>query len=307
MIPNSLECSLSFNTKLCCVDFTMVISRTALYMFRYNLTKAVYFASLAICVQGWSAPALTQVPLNMRNKSSQRKAAFSTTITTRTTTTSSLNAVAQPFGKQEYWEGLYKEQDAASDFSWYAGWKDLEPFVSEWITPDQKVLIPGVGIDSLITDMYDVGYTQLAAFDYAPESIAHCQRMLGADRKVDLRTADARDLHVYASESFDAVIDKGTLDAVFLAGDDKEERLDSLTRAISELARVLKPGGIFFSLSGICVEPLQSAALWTDTDFDTCCCWEALTPADGSLYTTADGYTSNNVDGTLLVWKKVAA
>jgi SAM-dependent methyltransferase len=266
-----------------------------MYMFRCNLTTAVYLTSLAICVHGWSPPALMPVPFSVRNKRSQ-KAGFSTT---RSKTTM-MNAVAQPFGRQEYWENLYKDQDAEESFSWYAGWNDLEPFISEWISPAHKVLIPGVGIDSLITDMYDADYEQLTAFDYAPESIAHCQHMLGPDREVDLRTADARDLP-YASESFDAVIDKGTLDAVFLAGDDTDERLDSLTRAISELARVLKPGGIFFSLSGICVEPLQSAALWTDSD-----CWEALTPIDGSLYTTADGYTSNNVDGTLLVWRKVA-
>jgi SAM-dependent methyltransferase len=267
-------------------------------MFRCNLVSVVYLASLTNCAHGWSAPALVPLPFRLRKRPHSPKAAFSTI--TITTTTTSRNAVAQPFGRQEYWEGLYKEQDKSESFSWYAGWNDLEPFISEWIPRASKVLIPGVGIDSILTDMYDAGYEQLAAFDYAPESIAHCQHMLGADRTVDLRTADCRDLP-YDSESFDAVIDKGTLDAVFLAGDDPDERLDSLTRAISELARVLTPGGIFWSLSGICVEPLQSVAIWTDSD-----CWEALTPTDGSLYTTADGYTSNNVDGTLLVWRKLA-
>jgi SAM-dependent methyltransferase len=258
----------------------------AMYLFRCHLMTAVYLASLAIGAHGWSAPARVPVPFTVRQRSS--------------TTSLFAGGVAQPFGRQEYWEGLYQDQDADSDFSWYAGWNDLEPFVAEWIAPDQKVLIPGVGIDSILTDMYDAGYEQLTAFDYAPESIAHCQHMLGDDRRVHLRTADCRDLP-YASESFDAVMDKGALDAVFLAGDDKDERLDSLTRAISELARVLKPGGIFWSLSGICMEPLQSAALWTASVR-----WEALTPTDGSLYTTADGYTSNNVDGTLLVWRKLA-
>jgi SAM-dependent methyltransferase len=253
-------------------------------MFRCNLITTVYLASLSVCAHGWSAP----VPFNVR-KHSQK---------TFSVTTTSIYGVAKPFGKQEYWEGFYKEQGADS-FSWYAEWKDLEPLISEWIPPESKVLIPGVGIDSLVRDMYDAGYEQLTAFDYAPESIAHCQTMLEPDRAVDLRTADARDLACYASESFDAVIDKGTLDAVFLAGDNIDERQESLRRAISELARVLRPGGIFWSLSGLCDEPLQSSALWTDSD-----CWEAVT--DGSLFTTADGYTSNNVDGTLLVWKKLS-
>jgi SAM-dependent methyltransferase len=250
---------------------------------RCNLTTAVYLASLSLCAHGWSAP----LAFTARKRSQK---AFSTTTT--------IYSVAQPFGQQEYWQDFYKEQDYADSFSWYAEWNDLEPLISEWISPQHKVLIPGVGIDSLVRDMYDAGYEQLTAFDYAPESISHCQHMLGEGRAVDLSTADARNLG-YASASFDAVIDKGTLDAVFLAGDNMDERQESLTRAISELARVLRPGGIFWSLSAICVEPLQSSALWMNPN-----CWEAVT--DGSLYTTADGYTSNNVDGTLLVWRKLS-
>jgi SAM-dependent methyltransferase len=294
-IPNSCESKISIisssliarrhNKKIECTMATTF--RKA--MSRCNLITAVYLASLSVCAHGWSTP--VPLPFSGRKQRSQ-KAASSTTI---------MYSVAQPFGRQEYWEGFYKDQSNANEtsFSWYAGWNDLEPLISEWIAPAQNVLMPGVGIDSLVRDMYDAGYEQLTAFDYAPESIAHCQRMLGKDRTVDLSTADARDLP-YASESFDAVIDKGTLDAVFLAGDDMDERLDSLTRALAELDRVLRPGGIFWSLSAICVEPLQSAPLWKDTD-----CWEAVT-TDGSLYTTADGYTSNNVDGTLLVWRKLS-
>jgi SAM-dependent methyltransferase len=264
---------------------------------RFNLIAVVYLASLSVYSHGW----VTTLSLNGRRSSPSLSTLYSISTKLqakhlRATLLFSTPSRGSSFGRQEYWEGFYKEHDADS-FSWYAEWDDLEPLISEFISPESEILIPGVGIDSLVRDMYDAGYERLAAFDYAPESIVHCQNMLGSGRTVDLRTSDARDLP-YASECFDAVIDKGTLDAVFLAGDNMAEKQDSLTRAISELDRVLRPGGIFWSLSNICIEPLQASAIWADSDR-----WEAMT--DGSLYTTAGGYTSNNVDGTLLVWRKL--
>jgi len=219
-----------------------------------------------------------------------------------------LNAIAQPFGRRSYWENVYQEQGNVS-FSWYASWNDLEPLVAEWVAPSDRVLIPGVGVDSsLLCQMYDAGYQQLAAFDYVAESIVHCRTQLGPDRvAVHLSTADARDLHQYETASFDAVLDKGALDAVFLAGETVEARHASLAQALAELARVLRPGGVFWSLSGVCVDSLRAAPLWTNTkdgDGADAQSWQVL--ADGSsVYTTADGYTSNNVDGTLLAWRKL--
>jgi len=42
-----------------------------------------------------------------------------------------------------------------------------------------------------------------------------------------------------------------------------------------------------------------------DVDDDENGCWEVLN--DGSsLFATSDGYTSNNIDGTLLVYRKTS-
>ena len=111
--------------------------------------------------------------------------------------------------------------------------------------------------------------------------------------KIDLRVADARDLP-YSDEQFDSIIDKGTFDAVYLAGNSSQERVAILEQALVELDRILKPGGTFWSLSAICTDALQISP--------TLSTW--INQADGSLYITEDGYTSNNLDGTLLVWSK---
>ena len=71
--------------------------------------------------------------------------------------------------------------------------------------------------------------------------------------------------------------------------------------AVSELARVVKVGGIVCSVTAACVDDVQRS-------FDACNdnmngCWKQI--RDGILYTTEDGYTSNNVDATILVWQRI--
>ena len=232
---------------------------------------------------------------------------------TKTTTTStasihnhpsSSSSLVQPFGRQEYWESFYDQPDA-DDFSWYASWEDMEPFVREWMplgknkggdekNYDGTVLVPGIGSDAvLLQSLYNAGYAQLAAFDYAPSSIAHCRTQLAATNlsdHIDWAVADATQTLPYSSDSMALVLDKGTLDAIYIAD------TSWLAMAVTQLQRVVAPGGIFWSLSGICTEALRGLDCWQG--------WEVCADSTVHLVTTRDGYTSNNLDGDLLVWRK---
>lgn len=217
--------------------------------------------------------------------------------------------IAQPFGRQDYWESLYDQEN--TDFSWYSSWEDMEPFVLEWQPPPLDnhdastvaVLVPGVGSDaSLLQSLYHAGYTRLAAFDYAPSSIAHCQRQLAGSPlggTVDLAVADATQRLPYPAESMHLILDKGTLDSIYIAGSTPVAKVDLLRRAVRQLQRVLMPGGIFWSLSGICTH-----ALLLHDDLDVWEGWEPCADTTQELVMTADGYASNSLDGNLLVWRK---
>jgi hypothetical protein len=220
-----------------------------------------------------------------------------------------LSSFADPsnsqFGRQDYWNRVYQQE---ANFSWYAGFKELEPFLEEFLgSKDSHVLLPGVGNDgATLVGMYDAGYVHLSAMDYAAEGIERCREMLGTNRLiqddrnssssggVDLVVADARTLQgVFDTHS---VFEKGTLDAIYLSGGrDKEMCNRYLNMAISELARTLKPGGVWISLAAVVVDQIQDSFQERD--------WIALVLKD-DFYATVDGYTSNNIDGTLLVWKK---
>eukprot|EP00980_Cylindrotheca_fusiformis_P004377 scaffold925_cov129-Cylindrotheca_fusiformis.AAC.30 len=206
-------------------------------------------------------------------------------------------------GRQDYWNAVYKEE---ASFSWYAGWDDIQPFCADFFEKDSRVLLPGVGNDATVADMFNGGYIHLTAMDYAPEGIERCREMLGESRVktesqstgVELLVADARDLtNIFEDHLFDAILEKGTLDAIFLSGGkDKKEAQKNLSMAISELGRCVKPGGIFFSITAVAVDQVQ-------TTFNGMEEWDCLVDKD-SLYVTEDGYASNNIDANLLVFRK---
>ena len=168
------------------------------------------------------------------------------------------------------------------------------------LVPDRsaRVLLPGVGNDEAMVDMYDAGWTSLTAFDYSEEAVACAARLFGDERLqngVALNVADAKKLP-YAP-GFDAALDKGTLDAVYLSGGrDAEDRMKNLQCAVNELGRVIRPGGVVLSVTGAAADHLP-AAFTAQSDV-----WRVLW--DGSPHITEDGFASINVDATLLAWER---
>jgi len=229
------------------------------------------------------------------------------------------------FGRKSYWNDFYEKE---SDFRWYSDWTDIEPFFNELVPCERsdrkgggqqqlktRVLLPGIGNDASMVDMYDFGYRHMSAFDYAEAGIACAKdffgervlpppndctedesmsfRLLGEDG-VDLRVADARTLP-YADDSFDAALEKGALDAIYLSGASNKELASTyLDMTVKELARVICEGGIVMSITAACADAVRES--FSNSD------WEVI--RDGEFYVSSDGFTSNNVDATIFAWKR---
>lgn len=242
------------------------------------------------------------------------------------------------FGRMSYWDESYRreeklktDQGGSGDedenvFSWYCGWtEEMGPFFEELVpNKEAMILVPGIGNDVSIRDMFDVGgYHTIAAFDYAPEGVECAKAIFGEKRlktiaeKIDalstvsdgenkeknidevFRVCDARDLSDdYRDNTFDAVLEKGVLDSIYLSGGKKKnKRQENLGMAVSEMKRVLKEDGIIFSVTAACESAIREAF---EKDKD----WTQV--RDGEFHMTEDGYTSNNVDATMLAWKLIA-
>jgi len=221
------------------------------------------------------------------------------------------NEYESNFGRQKYWNDFYDEEN---EFCWYSPWNDISPFFKEILenhlssnnSEIPRVLLPGIGNDSSMVDMYDEGFTHLAAFDYAEEGVECAKRFFGhrllsssesrEQHGVDLRVADARNLP-YDDTSFDAVLEKGTLDAIYLSGGkDKEMAMQHLSMAVDELTRVVSEGGILFSVTAACADQIESELDLRKDD------WVMI--RDGSFFTTESGYSSNNVDAMIYAWQR---
>ena len=161
------------------------------------------------------------------------------------------------FGTKEYWDDVYAGRgDFPADcYSWYYGWDVLSKHVKQFI-PDKtsQILAPGVGNDSILVDLVQAGYKIIVGQDYSEHAVERQEELLyqvEGTAKVTMLQGDVTNLPVEWTAAFDAVIEKGLLDAVYLSGDGNVER------AASELFRVLKPGGVFISVSGVVPDDLR--------------------------------------------------
>jgi hypothetical protein len=70
-----------------------------------------------------------------------------------------------------------------------------------------------------------------------------------------------------------------------------------MDRSISELSRCVRPGGYFLSLAGVVNEQIDKAFQARQEE------WSCLV-RNGDLYVSKEGFTSNNLDGSFMVWQK---
>lgn len=161
------------------------------------------------------------------------------------------------FGTKEYWDDLYQGRGdfPAEEYSWYFGWEAYSKFVREYVSSkDSQILIPGIGNDPILLDLLQNGYNQLTATDYSEHAIERQIDLVSYQYSDDAATMlpmDARQMDEAWTDRYDAILEKGALDAIYLSGD------GNLELTVKEFERVLKPGGILLSVSGVVPEELR--------------------------------------------------
>ena len=176
------------------------------------------------------------------------------------------------YGQQTYWEQRYRDEGDAAVFEWYQGYKELRPHLDR-LLPDRSaaILDSGCGNSAFGRDMcVDGGYSRLTCVDYSPSVIAGLKQRYPEVDPAMFRVMDATDLQ-YPDFTFDAIIDKGTLDAV-MGGDlgggapaaavppgtgteagreAAQGGLSNATAILDEAKRVLVPGGKLLIISSV--------------------------------------------------------
>lgn len=61
------------------------------------------------------------------------------------------------YGDPKYWDRRYA-QSAGQMFDWLESYESLKPLISQYMRPEDKILIIGCGNSPLSEDLYDDGY-----------------------------------------------------------------------------------------------------------------------------------------------------
>lgn len=157
---------------------------------------------------------------------------------------------AEEFSSAEFWEKFFKNRGERS-FEWYGDYNSLCGVLHRYIKVPDQVLVVGCGNSELSEQLYDVGYKHLTNIDISETVVAHMNQR-NAERRPDLtfQQVDATQTP-YEDGSFQAALDKGTLDAMA-----SEEEGVLARNMLCEVCRVLSVGGRY-----VCVTLAQQSVI----------------------------------------------
>lgn len=150
-------------------------------------------------------------------------------------------STTRQYGSIAYWDNRYQSEDYL--FDWYQKWAGVKEIIKKEVSKTDKILIVGCGRSRLSEEMSKDGYTDILSTDASQVCVAANQRHYGS--KLKFEVLDITDMSRFSHGEFDVVIDKGCLDCL-LCGDNSTDR--TLT-ALKHISRVLRPGGVYISIS----------------------------------------------------------
>ncbi|KAG9396049.1 Methyltransferase domain [Carpediemonas membranifera] len=144
--------------------------------------------------------------------------------------------------KKAYWDDRFSKMKNTAD-EWLLSAEDAYELVHPFFRPESEILDLGCGLSALARLLFDKGFHNLTCIDFSHTAVTKAANR-AEGRTVEHSVMDTTHLY-YPSETFDVVIDKGTLDSV-LCGSDSFVRASA---TLQEVYRVLKPNGFFISIS----------------------------------------------------------
>ncbi|KAM5568592.1 hypothetical protein ABKV19_016241 [Rosa sericea] len=151
-----------------------------------------------------------------------------------TTTTTQQQAYGEPW----YWDNRYANESGA--FDWYQKYQSLAPIINLYV-PRHRILVVGCGNSAFSEGMGDDGYEEVVSIDISSVVIQAMQEKHSNRQDLKYLEMDVRDMNAFQTASFDAVIDKGTLDSL-LCGSNSQQ---NAAQMLSEVWRVLKDKGVY--------------------------------------------------------------
>ncbi|EGR27714.1 hypothetical protein IMG5_190700 [Ichthyophthirius multifiliis] len=166
------------------------------------------------------------------------------------------------FQTKTYWDQFFqklKEQKDESNqfFEWYGNFKEYDSVLNQFLDKNQKILNIGCGNSLFSEEMYDSGFKNIINNDFSENIINEMsQRSLNIRPFMKYEVMDVYNM-TYQPESFDIIIDKGLLDAIYPV--ENEENNQKITNLFNDFCKILTNKE--YQSRYICISLLQSHVL----------------------------------------------
>jgi len=150
------------------------------------------------------------------------------------------------FRSKQYWDDFFLKRESSA-FEWYGDYTELSVHVERTIKPTDRILVIGCGNSNFSSDLYDKGFHNIVNLDFSELVIKEMIHKNTSRSSMLWHVGDMTDLHQYANGSFDAVFDKGALDA--LMSTDCADVREKAINMFNEVSRVLDTSGKYLCIT----------------------------------------------------------
>ena len=150
---------------------------------------------------------------------------------------------AKTFADLSFWNSRYAS-DEPKFFDWYDEWALLRKSVGQYITGVGTALVIGCGNSKMTESLLDDGYLKVTGVDFSDVVINKMIEHYKYEERLSFEVKDVTNMD-FSEGSFDAVFDKGCIDAL-TTGKDADT---AVKNALLGAAKVIKDGGYLISIS----------------------------------------------------------
>ncbi|XP_004834949.1 endothelin-converting enzyme 2 isoform X7 [Heterocephalus glaber] len=152
----------------------------------------------------------------------------------------------------QYWDQRYRGAADSAPYEWFGNFSSFRALLEPELRPEDRILVLGCGNSALSYELFLGGFPNVTSVDYSSVVVAAMQARYAHVPRLRWETMDARALG-FPDDSFDVVLEKGTLDALLAGERDpwivSSEGVHTVDQVLSEVSRVLLPGGRFVSMT----------------------------------------------------------
>jgi len=148
-----------------------------------------------------------------------------------------------------YWDKRFEKEES---YEWLSSFGEIKEILKDTLDkfgPTAKILQLGCGNSNLSIDLYNEGFKNITNIDFSEVCV---EKMAAKYPQLKFVQMDMTNLQ-FGKETFDIVIEKSTLDSQLVdtrsPWDLTSQGCKQVTKALMEVKKVLKVGGVFVSIS----------------------------------------------------------